>query len=224
MENSKILVIEDDINIRKVTRAMLEMKGYQVYTAETLETGQLLTEKYDPDLIVLDILLPDGNGLDYCRRLRNTGKGVRILFISALNTHADIINGLKAGGDDYLAKPYLTEELLLRIQALLKRGRILPEQEDTTGILNWQRMSRQVFADGRDLLLKPKEYAVLDYLCHEPGHYFPEEVIYRDIWNCEPLGDFGPLHNQIYSLRQNLSGTSVSIEYSRSQGYRVLLP
>jgi DNA-binding response OmpR family regulator len=221
MTSPLILIVEDDKNISRATRAMLELEGYRVQTAQTLAEGSALTEKYDPDLTVLDILLPDGNGLDYCRTLRAHGGGGRILFLSALNTHEDVVSGLRAGGDDYLAKPYLTDELLLRIQALLRRGRLGAEPSDRTGPLTWNRLSRQVTADGRNLLLTPHEYAILEFLCGEPGRYFTPEEIYKAVWNAEPLEIFSPVHNHIYSLRQKLSGTGAEIRSTRSRGYMI---
>jgi len=221
MTSPLILVIEDDKNISRATRAMLELEGYRAYTAETLAEGNLLTEKYKPDLTVLDILLPDGNGLDYCRTLREQNNGGRILFLSALNTHEDVINGLRAGGDDYLAKPYITDELLLRIKALLRRGRIGASAPDRSGPLVWNRLSRQVEAGGKDLLLTPREYAVLELLCSEPGRYFTPEDIYKAVWNSEPLENLGPVHNHIYSLRQKLAGSGAEIRSTRSRGYMI---
>jgi len=221
MTNPLILVIEDDKNISRATRAMLELEGYRVYTAETLAEGNTLTEKYKPDLTVLDILLPDGNGLDYCRTLREQNNGGRILFLSALNTHEDVINGLRAGGDDYLAKPYITDELLLRIKALLRRGRIGESALDRSGPLVWNRLSRQVAVNGQDLLLTPREYAVLELLCGEPGQYFTPEEIYKAVWNSEPLENLSPVHNHIYSLRQKLAGSGAEIRSTRSRGYMI---
>jgi DNA-binding response OmpR family regulator len=221
MTSPLILIVEDDKNISRATRAMLELDGYRVYTAQTLAEGKALTEKYDPDLTVLDILLPDGNGLDYCRTLRERGGGGRILFLSALNTHEDVVSGLRAGGDDYLAKPYLTDELLLRIKALLRRGRIGAEQSDRTGPFCWNRVSRQVSARGKDLLLTPREYAILALLCAESDRWFSPEEIYRAVWNAEPLDNLSAVHNHIYTLRQKLAGSGAEILSARTRGYRV---
>lgn len=221
MDTPLILIVEDDKNISRATASLLELKGYHVCTAQTLAEGKAAVDSLAPDLIVLDILLPDGNGLDYCRTLRSNDSGVRILFLSALNTKEDIINGLRAGGDDYLAKPYLTEELLLRIEALLRRGRIVPKQADSIRTLTWNRTSRQVFYQNRNLCLTPREYAVLDYLCREAGHYCTTEEIYREVWNEESLSDLSPVHNHIYSLRRKLESTGVVIDHSRAQGYCV---
>ena len=221
MNSPLILVVEDDKNISRATSAMLELEGYRVYTADTLTEGEALAEKYNPDLTVLDIMLPDGNGLDYCRALRSRNNGGRILFLSALNTHEDVINGLRAGGDDYLAKPYLTDELLLRIKALLRRGRIGADELGSTGPLLWNRFSRQVTAGGRDLLLTPREYAILELLCGEPGRYFTPEEIYKAVWNSEPLENLSPVHNHIYSLRQKLAGSGAEIRSTRNRGYMI---
>lgn len=96
----RVLLIEDDADIRRANRTALELEGYRVLEADTLNKGRDIVEAGDVDLIVLDILLPDGNGLAYCRQLR--GGGIRILFLSALNTKEDTLTGLWAGGDDYI--------------------------------------------------------------------------------------------------------------------------
>jgi DNA-binding response OmpR family regulator len=130
------------------------------------------------------------------------------------------MNGLRAGGDDYLAKPYLTDELLLRIKALLRRGRIGADRPTAPG-RSWNRLSRQVSANGQDLLLTPHEYAILELLCGEPGRYFTPEEIYKAVWNAEPLENLSPVHNHIYSLRQKLAGTGAEIRSTRSRGYMI---
>lgn len=122
MAGEKILIVEDDADIRAANRDLLELAGYRVVTASTLASGRDAVERNHPDLVILDVLLPDGSGLDLCRDLRKSDD-VRILFLSALNTSEDVVEGLRRGGDDYLGKPYLTEELLLRVQALLRRGK-----------------------------------------------------------------------------------------------------
>ena len=115
MSSDKILIIEDDRDILSANQQMLELEGYCVVTAASMKAGWEAVQKEHPDLILLDILLPDGNGLDFCRKLRSSSSNVRILFLSALNTKRDVIEGLRRGGDDYLAKPYMTR-LLLRAE------------------------------------------------------------------------------------------------------------
>lgn len=219
MSQSLILLIEDDPDIASANKIMLELEGYNVIEARTLKKGMELVEKASPDLVVLDIMLPDGNSLDYCRELRGKS-GVRILFLSALGTKEDIVKGLRAGGDDYLAKPYIMDELILRIQALMRRGN-MNKKEDANGRLTFNSLSNQAFYDGRDLMLKPKEYAVLELLDQNRDCYLSAEEIYSAVWNADGGDDLSTVHNHIYSLRKKLAGAGLSIELKRGRGYRL---
>lgn len=219
MSQNLILLIEDDPDIASANKIMLELEGYNVIEARTLKKGKELVEKASPDLVVMDIMLPDGNSLDYCRELRGKS-GVRILFLSALGTKEDIVKGLRAGGDDYLAKPYIMDELILRIQALMRRGN-MNKKEDANGHLTFNSLSNQAFYDGRDLMLKPKEYAVLELLDQNRDCYLAAEEIYSAVWNADGGDDLSTVHNHIYSLRKKLAGAGLSIELKRGRGYRL---
>lgn len=219
MSKSLILLIEDDPDIASANKIMLELEGYSVIEARTLKKGKELVESASPDLVVMDIMLPDGNSLEYCRELRGKS-GVRILFLSALGTKEDIVKGLRAGGDDYLAKPYIMDELILRIQSLMRRGNM--NQSDTNkGRLTFNSLSNQAFCDGEDLMLKPKEYAVLELLDQNSDFYLSAEEIYSAVWNAEGGDDLSTVHNHIYSLRKKLSGKGFIIELKRGRGYRL---
>lgn len=219
MSKNLILLIEDDPDIASANKIMLELEGYSVIEARTLKKGKELVESASPDLVVMDIMLPDGNSLDYCRELRGKS-GVRILFLSALGTKEDIVEGLRAGGDDYLAKPYIMDELLLRIQSLMRRGNMNQNDINQDG-LTFNSLSNQAFYDGKDLMLKPKEYAVLDLLYKNRDFYLSAEEIYSAVWNTEGGDDLSTVHNHIYSLRKKLAGTRFSIELKRGRGYRL---
>lgn len=219
MSKNLILLIEDDPDIASANRIMLELEGYSVIEARTLKKGKELVESASPDLVVMDIMLPDGNSLDYCRELRGKS-GVRILFLSALGTKEDIVEGLRAGGDDYLAKPYIMDELILRIQALMRRGNMEQEKMNPKG-LTFNSLSNQAFYDGKDLMLKPKEYAVLELLNKNRDYYLSAEEIYSAVWNIDGGDDLSTVHNHIYSLRKKLSGTGYSIELKRGRGYQL---
>lgn len=219
MSKNLILLIEDDPDIASANRIMLELEGYSVIEARTLKKGKELVESASPDLVVMDIMLPDGNSLDYCRELRGKS-GVRILFLSALGTKEDIVEGLRAGGDDYLAKPYIMDELILRIQALMRRGNMEQEEMNPKG-LTFNSLSNQAFYDGKDLMLKPKEYAVLELLNKNRDYYLSAEEIYSAVWNIDGGDDLSTVHNHIYSLRKKLSGTGYSIELKRGRGYQL---
>lgn len=219
MSKNLILLIEDDPDIASANRIMLELEGYSVIEARTLKKGKELVENASPDLVVMDIMLPDGNSLDYCRELRGKS-GVRILFLSALGTKEDIVEGLRAGGDDYLAKPYIMDELILRIQSLMRRGSMEQEEMNPKG-LTFNSLSNQAFYDGKDLMLKPKEYAVLELLNKNRDYYLSAEEIYSAVWNIDGGDDLSTVHNHIYSLRKKLTGTGYSIELKRGRGYQL---
>ncbi len=219
MSKNLILLIEDDPDIASANRIMLELEGYSVIEARTLKKGKELVENASPDLVVMDIMLPDGNSLDYCRELRGKS-GVRILFLSALGTKEDIVEGLRAGGDDYLAKPYIMDELILRIQALMRRGNMEQEETNPEG-LTFNSLSNQAFYNGKDLMLKPKEYAVLELLNKNRDYYLSAEEIYSAVWNIDGGDDLSTVHNHIYSLRKKLTGTGYSIELKRGRGYQL---
>lgn len=219
MSKNLILLIEDDPDIASANKISLELEGYSVLEARTLKKGKELLESSSPDLVVMDIMLPDGNSLDYCRELRGKS-GVRILFLSALGTKENILEGLRAGGDDYMAKPYMMDELILRIQSLMRRGAIEREDKSVMGI-EFNSASMQAFYGGEDLQLKPKEFAVLELLGKNTDSYTGAEEIYSAVWNSDTGEDMGTVHNQIYSLRKKLSKTGVSIELKRGRGYRL---
>lgn len=219
MSKNLILLIEDDPDIACANRIMLELEGYRVIEARTLKKGRELVESASPDLVVMDIMLPDGNSLDYCRELRGKS-GVRILFLSALGTKEDVVEGLRAGGDDYLAKPYIMDELILRIQSLMRRGNIGQDERNSYG-LYFNTISNQVFYNGKDLMLKPKEYAVLELLNQNRDFYLSAEEIYSAVWNVNGGDGVSTVHNHIYSLRKKLTDTEFSIELKRGRGYRL---
>ena len=223
MSKATILLVEDDSDILRVNRMALEMEGYRVLEAETLAAGREAVESQNPDLIVLDITLPDGSGLEYCRELRGKS-GVRILFLSALSAKADSIAGLRAGGDDYIPKPYLIDELLAHVEALMRRGR-LTGMEDAplrVGALEINFTSRRVLLHGADLLLKPKEFALLEILARSRDRYFTAEELYEKVWGMDAEGDVRTVHAHIYSLRQKMGEDSqIVIELKRGSGYQM---
>lgn len=223
MKDTAILIIEDDYDIRSANRAALELEGYQVMEADTLSKGRQIVEDSLPDLILLDILLPDGNGLQYCEDLRGKS-GVRILFLSALNTKSDLLAGLRAGGDDYMAKPYDMDELLLRVESLLRRGKLTGLDEPAIHLygLKMNFVSRRALLNGRDLLLKPKEFALLEILVRSHGRTVSVEELYERVWNMDAAGDVRTVKEHISRIRRKLGEKStLFIMSERGKGYRL---
>jgi DNA-binding response OmpR family regulator len=191
--------------------------------ADTLSKGRQIVEEYLPDLIILDILLPDGNGLQYCEELRGKS-GIRILFLSALNTKSDLLAGLRAGGDDYMAKPYDMDELLLRVEALLRRGKPIRVDEPAITMygLEMNFVSRRALLDGRDLLLKPKEFSLLEMLVRSQGKTVPVEELYAKVWNMNAAGDVRTVKEHISRIRSKLDENStLTIVSKRGKGYHL---
>ena len=223
MKNTLILIVEDDIDIMNANRAALELEGYSVMTADTLSRGKAIVEDCIPDLIILDILLPDGSGLSYCEELRKK-IGIRILFLSALNTKADVLAGLRAGGDDYIAKPYDMDELVLRVEALLRRGKLIGDTEPPLklGGLELNLTARRALLDGKDMLLKPKEFALLEVLLRNYGQTVSSEELYQRGWAMDNAGDVRTVKEHISRIRSKLGENStISIVTERSKGYRL---
>ncbi len=217
-----ILLIEDNPDIMKINRSVLQEQGYSVLEAVTLSQGQhLLTEK-KPDLILLDILMPDGSGLDFCRRIRDHN-GIPILFLTALGENTDIVNGLRSGGDDYLAKPYDLDVLCARVEVLLRRHRPSEYAPLTFGSLHLTYTPREVFLGGGKLILKPKEFMILEYLMLHTGRYSSIEELYEKIWQPDTTPDIHTVWEHISRLRKKLNADpTVRIISTRGKGYQLV--
>lgn len=221
MRKAMILIVEDDNDIMNANRTALELEGYCVKEADTLAKGRVIVEESSPDLILLDILLPDGNGLHYCEELRGKS-GIRILFLSALNTKADSLAGLRAGGDDYIAKPYDMDDLLLRVEALLRRGKLIGREEVhlKLGDLELDIISRRALLGGMDILLKPKEFALLEVLMRNFGRTVSVERLYEKVWGMSAAGDVRTVKEHISRIRSRLrEDRTYSIQSERGMGY-----
>jgi len=223
MTGASILLVEDEFDVRKGNRIALELEGYRVLEADTLAKGRELVEREHPDLIVLDILLPDGNGLAYCQELRGKS-GVRILFLSALNTKEDAIAGLRMGGDDYIAKPYLMDELLIRIETLLRRGKLIGTEEAPLriGALEISSMPRMVRLNGQNLQFTPTELILLETLLRKRDQYIRTRELYERVWGMEAI-DTRPIKQHIRNMRSKLGDNApVAIESIQGKGYRII--
>lgn len=223
MNNPMILMIEDNPAILRTNRMALELAHYRVLEADTLEAGRALAQGESPDLILLDILLPDGNGLEYCREVFGQS-APRILFLTAMNTPEDMIAGLRAGGDDYMTKPYLIGELLARVEAILRRppmGRTGPVPL-RVGALELNATAGRAYLDGADLLLTHMEYILLEYLAQNMGRYTAAEELYQKLWDMETAGDVRTVWDHVSRLRRKLSADkAVTLESVRGKGYRL---
>ena len=216
---TKILIVEDNKDILYANRTMLELNGYEVLSAQTLDAARSICRENNIGLIILDIMLPDGSGLDWCRELR-AESDVKILFLSALDANKDVIAGFRAGGDDYLEKPYHMEELLLRVEALLRRKNTAAPKREFGNVV----FSNYAFAascGGRDLQLRQKEYAVLKFLCDNAGVMFTAKEIYEVAWGVADAeaNEIQPFYNCMSSLKEKIAPTNVEIVHEKGKGY-----
>ncbi|MEX1248847.1 MAG: response regulator transcription factor [Anaerolineales bacterium] len=200
---TRILIIEDDEAILNVLRRGLGSDGYEVETAETGQKGLALAAGNRPDLVILDWMLPGMDGLEVCRRLRSMGK-VPILMLTAKDSVSDRVLGLDAGADDYMVKPFILDELLARLRALLRRTQT-PKQKTYTFLdLSLDTGTRRAQRSGRVIDLTAKEYELLELFLRNPRQVLTREMIYDDVWGYDFGGESNIIEVYIRYLRQKL--------------------
>lgn len=199
-----ILVVEDNRALREGIARNLGLVGYSVHTAADGETGMRSAFSLRPDLIVLDIMLPGPSGLDILSELRRHCRDVAVLILSGRDRTEHKIEGLRTGADDYLAKPFELEELLARVEAVLRRRRPEDEPPVIFGDVELHRNRRQVLLRGSEVELSAKELGVLSLLAERPGYVRTREEILDRVWGWDFDGSPRTVDNFIVSLRQKL--------------------
>jgi two-component system KDP operon response regulator KdpE len=201
----QVLIVEDDAGIRSVLRMLLESQGYRVVEAETAARGAIEARNHRPDLVVVDLGLPDQDGLSVIREIRRFSP-LPILVLSARTMETDKIAALDAGADDYVAKPFSTPELLARIRAALRRNARGGEQLPLLrlGQISVDLTKRTAQGPGGSLHLTPLEYRVIDSLARNAGMIVTQAQLIREAWGPDRLGDSRGLRSYIKMLRQKL--------------------
>ncbi|MEO6121732.1 MAG: response regulator transcription factor [Acidimicrobiales bacterium] len=221
----RILVVEDDRSTGEGLRRALEGEGYEVEWAEDGASGLAAASRRPADLVMLDLYLPDLDGLDVCQQLREKFPSLLILILSARTDEIDIVVGLNAGADDYLAKPFRLAELLARLRAQLRRARPgAVSGAVTAGDLRIDPGARRVFAGAdREVALRPKEFDLLLLLVSEAGRALTRDYIMKIVWGADRPGSSKTLDMHVSSLRHKLadSGSASRITTVRSAGYRL---
>ena len=222
---SAIYIVEDDENIREVVLYALRSAGFEASGFETGAEFFAAAEKNPPGLVLLDIMLPDEDGLSILRRLRSAPqtKTLPIIMLTAKGSEADKVKGLDMGADDYIAKPFSVVELISRVKALLRRA--LPEPSDdgpvVFGNLTLNNDRREVTVDGGKVDLTFKEYELLRYLALNAGRALNRDRIMKAVWNYEFEGESRTLDMHIRSLRQKLGAAGEHIKTVRNVGYKL---
>lgn len=221
---TRLLIVDDEPGIRQLIAKYAAFAGYEVQEAANgMEAVEYCREHDDIDLIVMDIMMPELDGFSACREIRKT-RDVPVLMLSARGEEYDRINGFEAGGDDYVVKPFSARELMLRIEAILRRattGRdVAPSEEWEFGGLKIDTAARLVYVDGERRNLSPKEYDLLYYLAKNRGKALSRESIITEVWGYDYYGDDRTLDTHIKLLRKSLGEYAKCIVTLRGLGYR----
>lgn len=223
--SAKVLVIEDEKQIRRFVRVALEAEGCQVAEAETMSQGLIEAGTRKPDLLILDLGLPDGDGIDLIRDLRSWSD-VPVLILSARSQENDKIDALDAGADDYLTKPFSVGELRARVRALLRRRSRSAEAASPIiefGTISVDLSRRLVVRDGEMIHLTPIEYRLLSCLLGEPGKVLTQRSLLREIWGPAYVESSHYLRVYVGHLRQKLEDDPTQPKYFLTEtgvGYR----
>ena len=204
----KVLVVEDEESLLFTRAHNLKREGYQVLTAARGDDGLRLAREKQPDLIVLDVMLPGIDGIQVCRMLRRDSD-VPIIMLTALGGEGDRVAGLDTGADDYMAKPFGMRELMARVRALLRRSgpRAQPDLGPSvivSGDLALDRERREVTRNGRVLRMKPKEFELLLFFAQHPGKVFTREQILDEVWGYDFYGGPRTVDVHVRWLRQKI--------------------
>jgi DNA-binding response OmpR family regulator len=218
-----ILLVEDDATVRETLALNLRSEGYTVHTAEDGETGLRLGRELALDLIVLDVMLPELDGLTVCRVLRKESQ-VPIILLTARGTETDKIIGLETGADDYIVKPFSLGEFLARVRAALRRGRSLqPGTELSSENLRLDLVSRRIFLNEDELQLAPREFELLATLMRHQGAVLTRELLLTRVWGPDFIGDSRTVDVHIRWLREKIEidpSKPERIQTVRGVGYR----
>jgi two-component system OmpR family response regulator len=219
----RVLVVEDEVKMAGLLKRGLEEEGYAVDMSGTGHDALWLASENPYDAVVLDIMLPDLDGFEVCRRLRAAGRWSPVLMLTARDAVADRVSGLDAGADDYLTKPFSFAELLARVRALLRRGATERPPFLAVGDLTLDPATRRVSRAGTPVELTAKEFALLEYFMRHPGEVLSRTRLIEHVWDFAYEGDSNVVDVYVRYLREKVDRPfgADSIETVRGAGYRL---
>lgn len=220
-----ILIVDDKRNIVELANLYLTEEGFQVITAGDGVTALEKVEQYKPDLVLLDIMLPQMDGWEVCRRLRKSGNNVPIIMLTARSEDVDKVVGLELGADDYVTKPFNPRELIARIKAVLRRYGVGATTSSLIrlGQLEIDRDRREASMLGQALDLRPKEFDLLVSLAENAGMVFNRDQLLNRVWGYDYYGDTRTVDVHVAHLRDKLTGSNIAIETVRGIGYKLVV-
>jgi two-component system, OmpR family, alkaline phosphatase synthesis response regulator PhoP len=220
----KILAVDDEQNILELEKLYLGNAGYQVETATRGGEALAKITNLNPDIVILDLMLPDIDGFEVCRQIRRKSN-IPILMLTARQEDIDKVVGLEMGADDYLTKPFNPRELVARIRAILRRGQTgqTPSETVETGDLRIDLARHEASLQGRLLSLRTKEFALLTTFAQNPGIVFSREKLLEIVWGFDFYGETRTVDVHVNHLREKLAGSRINIETLRGTGYKLIV-
>lgn len=222
----RILIVDDDEALLTVVGAALEAAGFSIFTSLDGDQGLEIFHQVAPSLVILDIMMPGMNGIELCRRIRQTST-VPILFLTAVEATESIVQGLSEGGDDYLVKPFTMAELKARVIALLRRTQL---PADTSEVLRFgdgeliiNRAEHRVYVRGDEIELAPLEYNLLVFLAERAGRILTKEILFDAVWGIHADTQLQSVKWHIWQLRQKIESDPSDPRFiltERGKGYR----
>lgn len=229
-KKATILAVDDEPHVLKLVKANLESSGYRVLTAEDGEKALHMVESEVPDVVILDLMLPKLDGYAVCRRIREFST-VPVIMLTARSAEVDLVHGFEVGADDYLTKPFSVTELLMRVQAVLRRSKwpeeIISRQGFRAGPIEIDFAQHRVTADGQPVKLTPTEYRLLAYLASNANRVIVHRELLRAVWGPEYGDETEYLRVYMRYLRQKLEPDPSEPRYLLTQpgaGYMFYLP
>jgi two-component system OmpR family response regulator len=226
---ARLLVVDDEPNIRALLTATLRLVGYEVRAAAGGAEALTVADEYPPDLAVLDVLLPDFDGIEVARKLRADGRTLPVLFLTARDPALDRISGLTALGDDWVPKPFSLEEIVARVRAMLRRANI-GDSGGSDAVLRYADLeldeeAHEVRRGGQPVELSPTEFNLLRYLLTNPGRVVSKAQILDRVWSYDFGGDGRIVESYVYYLRRKLDRLGPTLIHTvRGVGYALRLP
>jgi two-component system OmpR family response regulator len=225
----RILVVDDESSISDLIATSLKFVGFEVRTAATGSQALTIAEEFKPHAMILDVMLPDLDGFEVCRKIRNEGIEVGVLFLSAKDEMKDKVQGLTIGGDDYMTKPFSLEELVARLRALLRRIGAVPQSIEDEKIrfadLELDEATHEVRRAGKLLELSPTEFTLLRYLLINADRVVSKAQILDHVWDYDFGGDAGIVETYISYLRKKIDVFNPPLIHTvRGVGYRLRIP
>lgn len=225
---SRILIIEDEESIAELEKDYLELSGFEVETEPRGDAGLKKALENDFDLLILDLMLPEMDGFEICRRVREK-KDIPVLMVSAKKDDIDKIRGLGMGADDYMTKPFSPSEMVARVKAHLARYERLihsnVKENDIVEIrgIKIDKTARRVWINGEEKNFTTKEFDLLTFLAQNPNHVFTKEELFREIWDMESIGDIATVTVHIKKIREKVEFDTSKPQYIETiwgVGYR----